>query len=235
MNFEMIRRSENLCKIFGIPSTAVGEHADKAAVILNALYGMPAIVGKAERRNFGNNLLASTRSAFRENSDFVYGLGRNVIMMQEFPYFYENLNLTTEKLVNRYVDLERLVFCLTILGFGAGTKGLGLAWDGGVKAFEQNSFKAGARHVLNKISGRDGILGVLLNKYGSRMNGGIGILGSTLIVGGIIVYDSATQQLLEIRNILVDKSMDGKMTDDQYKSVFGKDFNLSDIKKYWEE
>lgn len=169
VTLEMVKRSENLCKIFGIPPAAVGEHADKAAVILNALYGMPLIEEKPKRSKFGNDLLASTRSAFRENSDFVFGVGRNVIMMQEFPYFYEHLSLTTAKLVDRYVDLERLVACLTILGFST-TAGAGAAVAAGAaKALEENSLKSGLKHAAGSFFGRSEILSVIQKNTGINL------------------------------------------------------------------
>ncbi len=225
------QRLKNLCAIFKIRLEATQPNPDLALALLSHLYAMPVIAEKSARRNYGNQILANTSGVFDQYSEFVGGLGSNVIMMQEFPHWFANLGRSTEQLVEIYGDLERTVYWLNKAGWGAG---VGAGGAGIAEAIDKGSVKAGVKRGVDRLAGRSAIIEALQKRFGARMAAGAGVAGVVVIVGGTIAYASALQQMEEIRNILLDRFHDGKMSDEQFRKVFGDQVDPTVVKKYWE-
>ncbi len=225
------QRLNNLCAIFKIRPQATEINPELALALLSHLYAMPAIADKSARRNYGNQILGNTSGVFDPYSEFVGGLGSNVIMMQEFPQWYANLGKSTAQLVEIYADLERTVYWLNKAGWGAGMAagGAGIA-----EAIDKGSVKSGAKRGVDRLVGRSAIIEALQKRFGARLGATAGVAGVVVIVGGTIAYHSALQQMEEIRNILLDRFHSGQMTDEQYKQVFGTQVDPALVKKYWE-
>jgi hypothetical protein len=225
------RRLNNLCAIFKIRPSATEPNPDLALALLSHLYAMPVIPNKSDRRNYGNQILGNTRGVFDPYSEFVGGLGSNVIMMQEFPHWFANLGRSTEQLVEIYADLERTVYWLNKAGWGAGAAAVGA---GIAQTIEKGSVKEGAKRAIDRLAGRSAIIEALQKRFGARLGAAAGVAGVVVIVGGTIAYHSALQQMEEIRNILIDRFHNGQMTDEQFRRVFGDQVDPTLVKKYWE-
>lgn len=222
---------KNLCAIFGIPESATQPNPDIAYQLLIHLYGMPLLRVQPERHTYGNDILGATRDYFETYSPFVLRLGGVVIMMQEFPYYFTNLNLSTDKLVAKYKSIELQNSILKKLGFG-GVSGAGAA--GLAEAIKKGSVTEGAKKFATRAAGQGALQEAIVGRFGAIAPKVVGAVGVVFIIGGTVAYYSGEQQLAEMRAILMHRFQKGDMTQDQYRDVFGSQVDPSAIKKYWE-
>lgn len=140
-------RLKNLCAVFKIPLSDCAASPEAALALLSHLYAMPLIKNKNDRHNYGNQILANTQGHFASNSNFVGRLGTHVIMMQELPAWYQNLNKSTDVLVEQYLDIERTVNFLNKVGYGSAG---GAAAAGAAEMIKKGTVKEAAKKNCRK-------------------------------------------------------------------------------------
>ncbi|MCG7509263.1 hypothetical protein [Mesorhizobium retamae] len=226
------QRLINVCNALGIPIETTKDDEAAALTIVSHLYVMPAIKEKPKRRDYGNSILQNAGAHFGANSRFVSAVGSVVIMMQEFPAWYDDFNKSATELAEQYQDLERAVYWLEIVGIGAG----GSAVAAGVgKGIETGSVKEGAKKLGGRLAGKGAILEGIDKRLAARgLTRVAGIAGAVVVIGGTVAYYSALQEMEQIKSIMIHKFQNGEASDEDYKKVFGNDSRPELVKKYWE-
>lgn len=224
-------RLKNLCAVFKIPLSDCAASPEAALALLSHLYAMPLIKNKNDRHNYGNQILANTQGHFASNSNFVGRLGTHVIMMQELPAWYQNLNKSTDVLVEQYLDIERTVNFLNKVGYGSAG---GAAAAGAAEMIKKGTVKEAAKKTAERFVGKGAIQEAIVGRIGQRAASAAPWVGAIIIVGGNLAYHGGLEQMEEIKNILRDRFQKGDMTNEQYKKVFGSQIDPDDVKKYWE-
>jgi hypothetical protein len=228
-------RLKNLCTIFSIPLSSTSDNEAAGLAILSHLYAMPAIKEKPKRREYGNQILQNAGKYFGSSSVFVGTVGAQVIMMQEFPVYYARLGKSSSALAQEYRDLENTVYWLKWAGFGSATTGIGGAAT--KKLIESGSIKDGAKEALKKAVGKGGVVDAATARAGARFPKGAraaGVAGAVAIALGTLAYYNCIEEMEKVKTVMLDRYQRGEASDEDFKTVFGKDISPTDVKKYWE-
>lgn len=230
MNGGSMAALKNLCAILKIPLAATQPDPFVALQLLLNLYGMPLIKDHSARRNYGNAILGATAGHFDPNSQFVGLLGGVVIMMQEFPNYFTNLNALTEQLVSNYKSLATRNRFLEVMGFVGGSTAITAGIGEGLK---RRSVAAGVAKTAGRAAGHGAITEGIAGGFGASLPKGSGAVAVALIAGANITYYSGKDTMREIRAILSHRQARGELTTEQFQEVFGNEIDPSSLKKYW--
>lgn len=223
---------KNLCAIFKVPEAAAKPNPTLALHLLLHVYGMPLIRAKPPRRDYGNGILGATRGQFDPFSPFTNRLRDAVVMMQEYPHLFRNLSLTTEHLVARYKSIAFRNRVLEVAGVVGGASAATAGIGEGIK---KGDVRAGLKKTLGRAAGHGPLTEAISERFGPKLpKGSVSGVAIVAIVGANLAYFSGKDQLVEIKAILTHRFQQGKMTKEQYASVFGNAVDPSSVKKYWE-
>lgn len=226
------QRLINVCNALKIPLETTKDDEAAALAIVSHLYAMPTIKEKSKRRDYGNSILQNAGAHFGANSRFVSAVGSVVIMMQEFPAWYDDFNKSASELAEQYQDLERTVYWLEFIGIGAGSGALAAGLG---KFAETGSAKEGAKKLGSRLAGKGAILEGIEKRLVARgLTGVAGVAGAVVVIGGTAAYFSALQEMEQIKSIMIHKFQNGEASDEDYRKVFGNDSRPELVKKYWE-
>jgi hypothetical protein len=193
---------------------------------LTLLFGMPLIRNKSERRKYGNDILQTAGSKFDKYSTFIGTLGQTVVMMQEFPYYYTNVNMSSEQLVNKYNALWTLITIYAVLGIRPGS---GAVTAGVAEGIKTGDVKAGAKRAATRILNRGDIAEAIALKY-PKATGAMWLA----VAGAAISCASAYQQQAEIEVIIRYRYKNGQLSEAQYKLAFDTTIYSYYLQKFWE-
>lgn len=223
---------KNLCAVFSIGESSTRPAPDVALQALLHLFGMPLVRAHGTRRQYGNGILAETGRTFAVNSSFVGQVGTVVVMMQEFPYFFANLNKSNAALISTYKSIATRNYILEVTGAVGGMSAISAGVGEGIR---KGSVRAGAEKTLGRAVGRGPIAEAVIERLSPRVpKPAVGAVMIAAIVGANIAYQSGKQQMAEIRNILTHRFQSDKLTRAEYVSAFGPEVDVLAIKKYWE-
>ncbi len=219
-----------LCRIFGIPEGATEPNPELAYNVLLRMYLVPTIESQAERRRALNDARGNLTGHFDPYSVFVGKTAQITAQMQQTPDWWNHLNRPTEELVDSYLSLGLAIQALKLAGLGAGS---GAAAAGATEAVKTGSVNAGIRRAGERAIGKGGLLDETIKKLtrGGRLSTPAGL---AVTIGGTVLYTSAVDKQAHIREILHDRYQKGEMSDDDFRKVFGDQFDPSRMKKYWE-
>lgn len=139
--------------------------------------------------------------------------------------------MSTDKLVEKYLDIERTVYWLHQIGFGSAA---GAAAAGTATLIERGSVSEASKKVAGRTLGRGPIAEALQKRFGPRLSPRAGAVAIIAIAGGTTAYYAGLQQLEHIQAILMDRHQNGKMNEAQFEQVFGDTIDPLAVKKYWQ-
>jgi hypothetical protein len=237
MNPGETARLRNLCFLFRIPIECTQDNPPAALSTLSYLYAMPAISDHAKRRQFGNDILQSTRAHFMPSdgpraSEFFARVQGLVIEMQEFPAWFSELSQSPEDLVRAYQRWALVIGALKFIGIGAGSSAIAAGIKEALKAGTATEMaKAQVKTTLGRLAGRGAVVEGIEIRFGKGLPLqpalAIGIIAATAL------YFAAEEEMRKLRIVILDKFQNGQISKELFSQVF-KEVDPSDIKKYWE-
>lgn len=233
MDAENQARLRAYCAMLDIRESSTEPNPALALQVLARMYLVPTIEDHGERNQALNEIRGNLGGEFGKWSPFVGETAGVAAMMQELPYWFDHLSESTEVLIERYKSLSTAIRVLQALGLGAGG---GSAILGGLaEASKQNSVRAGVERGARRAVGQGPFLEEIQRRAKIRMTPArAGIVGAVIIVGGTLAYHNALEQQEQIREIIMHRFQDGKVTNAQFRDVFGDRIDPANLKKYWE-
>jgi hypothetical protein len=237
MNPGETARLRNLCLLFRVPVECTEDNPPAALSTLSYAYGMPAIAEHAKRRQYGNEILQSTRAHFMPSdgpraSEFFGRVQALVIEMQEFPSWYSELSQSPEDLVRAYQRWALVVGALRFIGIGAGSGAIAAGIKEALKAQTATEMaKAGIKTTLGRLAGRGAVVEGIEIRFGKGLP-----LQPALALGiaaATALYFVAEEEMRKLRIVILDKFQNGQISKELFSQAF-KEVDPSDIKKYWE-
>lgn len=223
---------KSLCRIFNIPFDSTEPNRELALDVLARMYLVPTIKDHGERNTAINEIRGNLSGQFDNYSVFVDRTARLAVQMQDFPYWFDHLNESTENLVSQYKNLELATSILGTVVVGS-MGGAGVA--GGVEWSKSGSVKEGAKRLAERAAGRSAAIEELQRRVGTRISPkGAGIAGAVVMVGGTLAYYHGIERMEEIRAVLMHRFQNDQMSDDQFRDVFGATIDPDNIQRYWE-
>lgn len=232
MDESQVAYLDNLCKIFNIPESSTQPNPELALRVLSAMFLVPTIEDHSDRNRALNEIRANLAGQFDNYSVFTGRTASLAVQMQEFPYWFNHLNESTDTLVRQYKNIE---FGTGILGAIVVGSGVGAGVAGATEWSKSGSVRTGAKKTAERLAGRSAAVEELQRRIGARISPrAAGIAGAAVMVGGTLAYYGGLERMEEIRAVLMHRFQNGEMSDDQFRDVFGKSIDPDDIQRYWE-
>lgn len=232
-------RLKNYCAILEVPLTSTEPNPELALQVLARMYLVPTIEAKADRNQELNRIRSNLSGHFEMYSRFVDATARLAAQMQEFPHWFNHLSLSTVDLIDRYKSLTTGINVLKALGIGAtgGAIAAGIAHGS-----KEGSVREGVKRTAQRLAGQGQLLEEAQRRLGARLSPKrAGVIGVVTVVGGTLAYRNALEQQETIREIIMKRFQEGaeakekfRVSEEQFRDVFGDTIDPSNIKKYWD-
>ncbi|WP_442681000.1 hypothetical protein ACSBM8_07425 [Sphingomonas sp. ASY06-1R] len=221
----------NLCDIYGIPFNITEEHPDIALKAMIAAYSIPLLRSIDARVRYGNEILGALGRFYYAFSPMVVRFGQVLVMMEQFPYQFQDLHLSTEQLVTKFKCLRTQNNYLKFFGLVGGAGALQAAGAEYIK--NRSAVAAAQKFAMRAMTGPIGeAASARLAAAGATGAATVG--GSIVLAGATLAYYSGEQEKAKISAILRNRFQSGQMTDDQFREVFDAQIQPGALKKYWE-